>query len=234
MSEPPASPCSDPTKSVVGPEELQKRCDEEFARYHKERDTIIKNELEAEKNFDTTLLSLSTLAIGASLTIYKDIVRAGSATPLIVISWLFLGICIFASLTDRLLSYFTHKQWRDILDGEFTHYVERGGVGAWDRVLPKYEEIPWVKHLPKLKWVSFGTLALGIVFLMLFVLIAEPPKATPVVAPLVTVAPTPVSVVVYAATTQPTVSTSPTTQQTFMPLPVATQPTTMPARPTAP
>jgi hypothetical protein len=173
---------------------LQKQCDEEFARYGKERETLLKAELEAEKSFDTTLVTISTLAIGSSFTVFKDVVKAGSATPLIVLAWILLGVCLFSALTDRLLSYFAHMKWRDMLDDEFNNWVANGGAGAWERVLPKYEQIAGVKILRALKWVSFGSLAGGVLFLMLFVISSSPQTQAPAV---------PVTVNQYNGTTQP-------------------------------
>jgi hypothetical protein len=162
-------------------DDLQKKCDEEFTRYEVERAAVVKSEQEAEKNDDTALLTISTLAIGASFTVFKDVVRANSATCLIIMSWVSFSVCLFTALLDRLWSYDTHQKWRNVLDVEFSNWEANGGAGAWGRVLPKYDEIRFVKILPRLKYVGLWSLFVGLVFLMLFAIFATPsPQSNPI------------------------------------------------------
>jgi len=162
---------------------LQKKCDDEFAWYEKERPSLVKSEIDSEKNYDTLLVTLSTLAIGSSFTVLKDVTRTSSASALILLAWLTFGLCLFTALADRLLSYWTHRRWRQILDAKFAPWQE----GARERALAEYPNIRLIWLLSWLKWIGLLWLLLGMIFLMVFVFIAtgvapEVPKpATPVI-----------------------------------------------------
>jgi hypothetical protein len=162
---------------------LQKKCDDEFAWYEKERPSLVKSEIDSEKNYDTLLVTLSTLAIGSSFTVLKDVTRTSSASALILLAWLTFGLCLFIALADRLLSYWTHRRWRQILDAKFAPWQE----GARERALAEYPNIRLIWLLPWLKWIGLLWLLLGMIFLMVFVFIATgvapdvPKSATPVI-----------------------------------------------------
>jgi hypothetical protein len=166
-------------------EDLQKKCADEYARFLAARETLTKSELEAEKNYDTLLVSLSTLAIASSFTILKDVVRSSSASALIVLSWLTFGLCLLIALTDRLLTYYAHRKYRQFLDAEFTGTW--AGPGAFERAQAKYEQLKWRKPIKFLKWTAAGFLAIGLVLLMMFVFIGtgqpvvEAKPASPVI-----------------------------------------------------
>jgi hypothetical protein len=175
-----------PIPSPLDEEALRKlKCDDEFSRFDKERDTLTKAELENEKGYDTLLVTLSTLAIGSSFTILKDILRTTGASALIILSWSAFGLCLFIALADKLLSYWTHKKWREVLDAEFKTWRE----GAWERAQAKYPGIKFVRALPHLKWVAFVALLFGVIFLMAFVFVGTgaPPAEEKTPAPPVTV-----------------------------------------------
>ncbi len=145
---------------------LQQVCDEEFQRFEKHRGELIKGQLEGEKNYDTLLVALSTLAIGSSFTIVKDITK-GNAAPLMVVAWVTLATCLFLALIDRLLTYAAHRRSREIFDEEFAAWSE----GAWSRGQARSAALWHNRALDRLKWACFGTLALGVVFLMLSVFV---------------------------------------------------------------
>jgi hypothetical protein len=174
----PNPPDPTPDKSA-----LQKKCDDEFDWYENERPILTKAEIEAEKNYDTLLVTLSTLAIGSSFVVMKDVVRSPSASAFIVLAWCAFGLCLFVALVDRLLSYWTHLCWRKIIDKEFSPWRE----GARERALSAYPGIRFIWLLPWLKWVGFGLLLVGMLFLMAFVFVgtgttaAEPKPQTPIV-----------------------------------------------------
>ena len=174
-------------------------CDDEFVRYEKHRSDLTKAELEAEKNFDTVLASLASLAIGSSFTVLKDITKGAGAT-LIITAWVALGICVFSSLLDRLLTYLTHQKWRLKFDNEFETWSE----GAWQRGLDAYDKLPLINALPWLKWVSLSTLFIGVILLLAAVLygwnvtsVVSAPASATATSPL-----PPITVNVYAL--QPT------------------------------
>ena len=173
---------------------LEKVRDDEFDKYYKHHDVICKAEDDAEKNFDTTLMALASLAIGSTFTLLKDITSTPGAV-LIFLSWIALAGCLFAALIDRLLSYTTHKKWRLEFDREYGDWKE----GAWQRSLATRDTIRFMKWLPRLKWIGFWTLIAGLLLLLLGGVIGWHGTSAPTVAPT-----TPVVVNVYAATTQPT------------------------------
>lgn len=172
----PDSTPDDPQRKQRERDTLEKQCDDEYARYLPEREQLKKSELDAEKNYDTLLVSLSTLAIGSSFTVLKDIVQHASAIALIVLAWIALGICLLSALVDRLLTYYGHKEYRRLLDKEFTGTWS--GPGAFDRAYAAYKKIWWRKPLPYMKWFGFVFLSVGLILLMVFIFIAMGAKSS--------------------------------------------------------
>lgn len=190
---PPASPLDTAPAKAQEPEDQQwlKIRDEEFEKYYKQREETCEAEDDAEKSYDTTLMTLASLAIGSTFTLLKDI-NTGGAAFLIFLSWIALGLCLFTALIDRLLSYTTHKTWREGFDNEFNKWSE----GSWKRAVAAHQTIPFVNWLPTLKWVGFWSLLAGIVLLLLGGIVGWHSKAPQP-------NPAPITVNVYAATTQP-------------------------------
>lgn len=196
MTDPPAS---------VDPEleakfQLQQKCDDEFARFEKHRAELIKGQLEGEKNYDTLLVALSTLAIGSSFTIVKDITK-GNAAPLMILAWVALACCLFAALVDRLLTYAAHRRTREVFDEEFSAWSE----GAWARAENRSAGLWHNRVLDRLKWVCFGSLALGVLFLMMSVFVGWQASSSTPTSP-------PVIINVYNGSSP---TTAPTTQETY-------------------
>lgn len=171
--------------------ELQRKCDDEFERYDKVRADVVEAERKAETNYDTLLVTLSTLAIGTSFTVLKDVVKASGSSALLIWSWVALGVCLILALSDRLLTYWTHMRWRELLDAEFGAGDAPWREGAWDRALKKYDEMRLIKVLPWLKWFGFGSLLIGLVFLMAFVFSGREGAPTTDAAPVAAMAQSP-------------------------------------------
>lgn len=140
-------------------------CNDEFERYEKYRAELVKGQLEGEKNYDTTLVTLSTVAIGASFTVVKDL---HGGLLLIGCAWFFLSVCLFIALIDRLQTYLVHKKTREIFDRHFGNWTTTG-VGTWDAASAEANGLFRNKYLHWLKWICFGSLLLGVAFLMLAV-----------------------------------------------------------------
>src|SRR5688500_10368430 len=107
--EPPSDPnSSEPSR---GPADRNEQCDREFERYYKERDEWVKAQLDAERSYDALLATISTLALGASLT--KDWVNRGGVGGQIVLilAWFAFAACLCLSLLHRYFTYYTHKKW---------------------------------------------------------------------------------------------------------------------------
>jgi hypothetical protein len=150
------APVADPAEKAA----REKACDNEFARYNKERDSLIKTELDAEKNYDTLLVTLSTGVIGASYVLLKD---AGKMPPstyeFLIASWVSLSLCLFGALVDRLLTYISHQKLRGAMDNQFSGW---SGPGAMERAITDYNKLRWPNVLPIMKWVCFGTFFCGV------------------------------------------------------------------------
>lgn len=153
----------------------QSRATAEHERYKSERSDLLSAENDAEKNFDTLLVTISSIAIAASFTLMKDVVKA--TTGSLVLAWLCLGICLVGSLVDRLYTYHFHKQYRKCLDDVFMKYHEHPGHG-WSEAQARRAELcarriwslfPAEKFLTAIKWMNAGFLALGLAALMLYV-----------------------------------------------------------------
>jgi hypothetical protein len=150
--------------------------DDDWEKYEINRKDVCKGEDDAEKAYDTALLAVASIAIGATFPLLKDITSTASFV-FIVISWSVLGSCFVIALLDRLLSYYTHMKWREILDEEFDNWTP----GAWKRCKEKHGTIPFLDVLPTLKWWGFGTLLGGLILLMVGAAVgwSGNPKATP-------------------------------------------------------
>lgn len=155
-----------PTKAEPSPPD---ECDRDFDRYERERPDVVKSELESEKNYDTLLVTLSTVALGTSLTVLKDVVgndKAGQFWALGA-AWVAFVVSLAAALYHRKLTYETHKKWREILDEEFTSWKS----GAWTRAMEAYHRIPGIKAVDHMKNVAYWALIVGVVFLSVFLVL---------------------------------------------------------------
>jgi hypothetical protein len=109
-----------------------------------------------------------------------------------------LGICLFTTLADRLLSYTTHKAYREELNQRF----DKWKPGTWRSAVISRTKIRYVKLLPMLKHVGFWSLLGGVILFMVGVLVGRKPTSP---APPPPPPPATTIVNVYAAATQPTV-----------------------------
>jgi hypothetical protein len=180
-------PDETPTNPPDQPDDNAAREIAEFAWYKEERAILTKVELETEKNYDTLLVTLSTLAIGASFALMQVTVRSSFTSAWLVVSWIAFGLCLLISLVDRLMSYWTHLWLRERMDAQFDHWSE----GAKDRALDAHRENLFIKLLRWLKWVSFVLIVIGIFSLMIFAFAGageeamESPKPPMPIAPIV-------------------------------------------------
>src|SRR4051794_19125084 len=103
-------------------DETEKYRNHEFERYYKERDELVKAKLKADENYDTLLVTISTLALGASLT--KDWVNrgTGASAAFIITAWICFALCLLVSLAHRGLTYYTHDKWIGMLDAAFSDW----------------------------------------------------------------------------------------------------------------
>ena len=181
MSDPDSSTPPPPRPDAAPPSEDEKwvaSWKEEHGRYLLERTPLKEKELDAERNFDTLVVTLASSALAASVVIAKDLFATSMGITLAVLSWLFCGASLGIALVDRHWTYQAHKKWRLMMDDALSH--EKWEPGAWDRLDKEYDQIPHVKQLPKLKQYALMTLGVGIVFLLVFVVVAAShPQAVP-------------------------------------------------------
>lgn len=142
-------------------------CDREFDLYEPERQELRKTELDAEKNYDTMLVTLSSLALGLSLTILKDFVGKDKAVWLwsIGLAWAAFVACLLLALWDKRLTFRTHRAWRELLDEKFADWKP----GTWDDALKNYDRIPGINSIDKIKAGATVSLIVGIAMLSVFV-----------------------------------------------------------------
>ncbi len=184
---------SDCAAIETNPEEAAKErseiCDREFERYYKERDEWIKAQLEAERSYDALLVTISTLALGASLA-KPPVVEAGSFSHVVlIIGWFAFVVCLLTSLAHRYLSYDTHKRWIDVVDAEFRNWAP----GALPRAEAKYDSIPFIRFVEKLKLIAGIAVAFGVLLLMCFLmanstaLAPQAPSVAPTYSPVINI-----------------------------------------------
>lgn len=153
---------------------------EEHGRYVLERTPLKEKELDAEKNFDTLVVTLASSALGGSVVVAKDLFATSAGILLAIACWLLCGASLAIALLDRHWTYQAHKKWRLMMDDALSH--ENWRPGAWERLDEAYDGIPHVRQLPELKRYALWTLGGGIVFLLAFVVVAAssrqagPPK----------------------------------------------------------
>lgn len=148
--------------------------DRDFGRYYKEREEWVKAMLAAEQSYDTLLVTISTLALGASLT--KDWVTrpSGIGDFFLVLGWLAFVLCLGLSLLHRYWTYYTHQIWIDKCDEVFGTW----SPDVWSRCSTAYDSVPKVKVVESVKKWAGIALAVGIVS-SFFLLLTERYGSTP-------------------------------------------------------
>ena len=162
----------DPTVS-----QPQDECNREFDFYEQERGDVKKAELDADRAYDTSTSTIAALAIGLSLTVFKDFLRGPDVIWLasIALAWICFSASLLSSLWHRKLTYDTHKAWREAIDREFTDWRP----GARERALECYDKIRGIKMVEHLKPVAFFALVAGIFLLTIFLVANVLNKETP-------------------------------------------------------
>src|ERR1041384_6345356 len=139
--------------------------DRDFQRYYKEREEWVKAMLDAERSYDTLLVTISTLALGASLT--KDWVakQTGVGDIFLVLAWTSFAACLVLSLLHRYWTHSTHQIWIDKCDEVFDSWTP----DVWERCDCAYNEVPRVKLVERVK--TWAGIAVGIGIASSFVLL---------------------------------------------------------------
>lgn len=187
------------------------RASQEYSRYTTTRSDLLKAEGESEKNFDTILLTISSVAIAASFTLLKDVVKGTNFW--IIFAWILLVLCLVGSLIDRLYTYRFHQEWKLRLDDVFNNYLLHCGH-AWKEADARFNALrqekiwrlfPAEQFLRKIKWANAIVLVLGIVSMMIYVYVGAEQQTPQTPIP----AANPVIVNVFNSSTQPTTNKSP-------------------------
>lgn len=170
----------------------------DFQRYNKERDEWVKAMLDAERSYDTLLVTISTLALGASLT--KDWVarQTGIGDFFLVLSWTGFAVCLGLSLLHRYWTHYTHQTWIDKCDEVFKTWTP----DVWTRCDSAYNEVPKVRIVEKVK--KWAGIAVGIGIASSFCLLIVERYSGPKVAPGAPAFPFSQTINVYPGSTQPT------------------------------
>jgi hypothetical protein len=157
-----------PTPVAPDPVDFDAECKREFDLYEPERQELRKAELDAEKNYDTMMVTLSSLAIGVSLTVVKDFIGKDKARWLLSIGLALLAFvaCLILAFWDKKLTFRTHRAWREKLDDKFKNWKP----GAWDEAQSEYHLIAGINCIDKIKNAAEVCLISGIVLLTVFVL----------------------------------------------------------------
>ena len=170
----------------------------DFQRYWKERDEWVKAMLDAERSYDTLLVTISTLALGASLT--KDWVAkpTGLGDFFLVLAWTAFAACLGLSLLHRYWTHYTHQTWISECDKVFKEWTP----DVWERCDTAYNNVPKIKVVESVKMWAGIAVAVGIAssFCLLIVERYIGPKAAPTPGQL----PFSQTINVYPPATQPT------------------------------
>lgn len=153
----------------------------DFQRYYKERDEWIKAMLDAERSYDTLLVSISTLALGASLTKGWVTRRTGLGDFFQITAWIAFAACLCLSLLHRYWTHSTHRIYVEKNDEVFSNWTP----DAWDRVNRAYDSVPRVIAVERVKTWAGIAVAVGIIasfFLLLVDRFPTPPATPPATA----------------------------------------------------
>jgi hypothetical protein len=168
--------------------QIQIDIDNEFERYYKEREQWAKVQLESERSYDALLVTISTLALGASLT--KDWSGHGRSSDrgVLIVGWIAFVLCLLISLAHRYLSFLTHKRWIAVVDAEFENKPFE--CGAMARAGKKYEKIPFIRIVESLKLVAGCAVIVGVTCSLIILIgnseaqpvaVAQPSPTAPVI-----------------------------------------------------
>jgi len=129
--------------------------------YAETRRDLLTRQLSNSEKFDGAVLTLSTAALGLSLTFLRDVVPLGKAQCLsvLVISWCLFGLAIFSTMASFLASQLGIKRQLE--------YAEEYYLNKKDDFLTK-ENFP-AKLTEVINYISGFMFVAGILFTILFV-----------------------------------------------------------------
>ena len=124
--------------------------------YLDERKFLAEVERETAKTFDTSLITVTSGALGLSLFFVKDMVEETSVGYLLLVSWVAFSFGLISTMSSFLTSQTATRRQREILDHNYAGKIE--SVGNWAAS---------VTHC--LNWFSILSFTAGIIFLCTFI-----------------------------------------------------------------
>lgn len=151
-------------------QQWERDCEE----YKAQRQTYTIAYVEAEKAYDTWLLTLSGGALGLSMTFLKDIARSTPGTPVtaawwLFVSWIAFGLSIILILVNQRISPGAHERFIEILDEQFSPPRYQADGQAMQRVHAQQRNALQSKVILVFNWASVFFFCVGVVILGLFI-----------------------------------------------------------------
>ncbi len=128
--------------------------------YKKERELLFNSKLEQSKMFDKYIFTISSVALGLSLTLIKDVFKNPGWDFLLALAWLFFIISVLCSL---LSFYFSQK----VIDEHLEILNEYIG-SLLNNIEFMDKEVKFSKFVDVANLISFLFLALGLLILFIF------------------------------------------------------------------
>lgn len=170
---PSAAPATATTTPGETVDEITKRKERDDKIYEGFRSDILKSEGDYGKEYDKWLLTLAGAGLAFSLNYVKDYRGAVAAKspltylPLLYTAWIAFAGTSFLLVTNMLLSYSAHKEYRRIADTMYKAYD--AAKDFWQRVEDRMNAVKRNKCVEVFNWISWFLFTAGLVTLVLFI-----------------------------------------------------------------
>ncbi len=138
--------------------------DENYQIYIKEREQLVKSELNQSQQFDKYILTLSSGIFSLSIVFIEKIAINPEANTiwLLVTSWVVFSLSILSTLTSFLLSQIAYRKQQEILGEWYKSLMDGKDLAEKDR------KNIFMDCTGIINWASMAFFVAGVVFLIAF------------------------------------------------------------------
>jgi hypothetical protein len=157
----------DPAETNEAPARSASEHQQRMDRYDSTYDELVKKQISNSENFDRSILTLSSSALGLSLAFIKDVTPVSTArySPLLISSWWLFGFSIVATIASFMTS---QCAIRDQITASEKYYIDGEEDARKETAASK-----WTEKLNLLSGIAF---IIGIVLTIVFVTLNLPSK----------------------------------------------------------
>ncbi len=128
--------------------------------YKKERELLFNSKLEQSKMFDKYIFTISSVALGLSLTLIKDVFKNPEWKFLLALAWLFFIISVLCSLLSFYFSQKAIDEYLEILNEYISSFFNNTELTDKKAKFSKFVDVA--------NLISFIFLVLGLLVLFIF------------------------------------------------------------------